>query len=497
MGPDPRRMRGEAAVAWPVLGVAALMLIALLALSGAYGFHGDEMYYVVAGQHPALGYVDQPPLTPLLSAASVALLGVSPTAVRILPAIEMALVVIVVALIARDLGGGRRAQLLAAITAAVSGYLGAGHLDTTTEPDLLAWALILWLLVRVLAGGDRRLWLAIGAVAGLALEDKDTVLFLGAGLAVGLVVTRRWDVVRSPWAWGAIAMAVALWLPNLAWQATNGWPQLVMASRIAAYASENRAQIVPLLWLFTGPLLFPVSAAGLAWILLARSARPWRVLGIAALVALALVVVTGGKAYYAIGSASLFIAAGGILLDRWMRRGHPVLKAAAFVAAAAASGALIALLTLPILPVATYATTSLPAAVPDTANQIGWPAFVSTVGSAVASLPPEERAHAVILTNDYSEASPLVLLGHGLPPVYSGHDSYWSWGPPPADRTVVIHVGDWRPTDYGAYFTGCRDVARIDNGLGIQNGEQGKAVSVCTGLREPWTTLWPELRTIS
>ena len=155
------------------------------------------------------------------------------------------------------------------------------------------------------------------------------------------------------------------------------------------------------------------------------------------------------------------------------------------------------LLTLPILPVATYATTSLPATVQDTANQVGWPQFVATVEGVVASLPADERAHAVILTNDYSEASPLILLGTGLPPVYSGHNSYWSWGPPPDDRTVVIHVGDWRPTDYGSYFTGCRDVATIDNGLGIENGEQGTAVSVCTGLRQPWSVMWPALRTIS
>ena len=122
------------AVPWLVLLVAGLMLVVLLTVSGAYGFHGDEMYYVVAGQHPAFGYVDQPPLTPLLSAASMALLGISPTAVRLLPALGMALVVVLIALIAHDLGGSRRAQVLAAVTAALSGYLGAGHLDTTTDP---------------------------------------------------------------------------------------------------------------------------------------------------------------------------------------------------------------------------------------------------------------------------------------------------------------------------------------------------------------------------
>jgi hypothetical protein len=122
---------------------------------------------------------------------------------------------------------------------------------------------------------------------------------------------------------------------------------------------------------------------------------------------------------------------------------------------------------------------------------------VSTVEAAVASLPADQRDHAVILTNDYSEASPLVLLGRGLPPVYSGHNGYSSWGPPPADRTTVVHVGDWRPEDWSRFFVDCRDVAHIDNGLGIDNGEQKKAVSVCTGLRRLWSEMWPGLQTIS
>ena len=496
-GPAPNERAPWLGVAWPVLLVAVLMIAALLVVSGAYGFHGDEMYYVVAGQHPAFGYVDQPPLTPLLSAASVAILGVSPTAVRLLPAIEMALIVILTALIARDLGGSGRAQVLAAVTTALGGYLGAGHLDTTTDPDLLAWTLVLWLVVRLLAGGDRRLWLAVGLVTGIGLENKDTLLFLGAGLAVGLVVTRRWDVVRSPWAWAAIGLAVLVWLPNLAWQAANGWPQVTMAQAISGYADDNRAQFVPLLWLFSGPLLFPVSAAGLIWILRAKAAAPWRAIGIAALVAIALAYVTGGKAYYAIGSLPIFIAAGASVTDRWLGRGHARIKLLTFATTAVFSGAFLALLTLPILSVDAFVKSSLPAAIPDIANEIGWPQFVGTVEGVVATLPADEQAHVVILTNDYSEASPLILLGHGLPPIYSGHNAYWAWGPPPADRTIVIHVGDWRPADWSQYFVGCRVVASIDNGFGLDNAEQGEPVSLCTGLTAPWNAIWASLRTIS
>jgi Dolichyl-phosphate-mannose-protein mannosyltransferase len=482
---------------WPVLLVAGLAVVLLLAVSDAYGFHRDELYFIVAGRHPAFGYPDQPPLTPLLSAASVALLGLSPTAVRVLPALAMGLVVVLTALMARDLGGARRAQLLAAVTVALSGYLAAGHFAATATYDLLFGAIILWLLLKLLAGGDRRLWLAAGVTAGIGLENKDTLLLLLLGLAVGVVVARRWDVARSPWAWAAAGIALLIWAPNLAWQATHGLPQLSMARVIAGDAATNRAQLLPILWLFTGPLLFALTVAGWAWTLLAKAAAPWRGVAVAAVVVLVLVVASGGKGYYAVGITPAFMAAGAILLDRWLARGRRLLRAAGFITAAALSGALVVYLTLPILPVATFATTSLPSQFPTSAEQIGWPQLVAQVRQVVAGLPAQERARAVILTNNYGEAAALELLGNGLPPVFSGHNGFWYWGPPSAGRTVVVHVGDWTAADWRPYFTGCRTVAHIDSGLGIDNQEQGQAISVCRGLREPWTVIWPRLRHLS
>ncbi len=484
-------------IPWTVLLVAGLMVVALLAVSGAYGFHRDELYFIVAGRHPAFGYPDQPPLTPLLSAASVAVLGLSPTAVRVLPALAMALTVVLTALIARDLGGSRRAQLLAAVTVALSGYLSAGHLDSTSTFDLLFWALILWLFVKLLAGGDRRLWLALGIVAGIGLENKDTLLLLFIGLVAGVLLARRWDIVRSSWAWAAAGVALLIWAPNLAWQATHGFPQLTMAHVIAGSAATNRVELVSVFWLIAGPFLFPVAVAGFLWLLLAKAAAPWRAMAMAPVAILVVVVVSGGKAYYAVGILPVLMAAGALLLDRWLARGRRPLRIAGFIAAATLSGMLIAYVTLPILPVATFAKTSLPSQVPTSAEQVGWPQLVATVQRVVAALPANERAHAVILTNNYGEAGALELLGKGLPPVYSGHNGFWYWGPPPADRTVVVHVGDWARADWSPYFTDCRTVARINNGLGISNQEQGQAVSVCSGLRVPWSVIWPRLRRLS
>ena len=486
-------------VPWPVLLIAGLMLVGLLAVSGAYGFHGDEMYYVVAGQHPAFGYVDQPPLTPLLSAASVALLGVSPTAVRVLPALEMALVVVLVALIARDLGGSRRAQVLAAVTAALSGYLGAGHLDTTTEPDLLAWAVILWLLVKLLAGGDRRLWLAVGVVAGIGLENKDTLLFLGAGLAVGLVVARRWDVVRSPWAWAAIGIALLLWAPNLAWQAANGWPQLTMASgdrRVrrrqpgpdrAAALAVHRAAALPGERRRAG---LGAAREGRGAVAGARDRRTGRD--------------RPGRRH----------RRQGLLRDRQRRpcSWPPARSSSTAGSRAATSGSRrwassrprrcrarsSLYLTLPILPVATYAKSSLPAAVPDTADA-GRLAAVRRDGRGRRRRAAGGRA--------CPRGDPDQRLQRGQPARPARHAacrrSTRATTPTgtgdrrrPTARSSCTSATGGRPT--GASSSSAAATSpRSTTGSGSTNSEQGKPIAVCTGLRAPWTTLWPSLRTIS
>lgn len=488
--PGPSRAVALAGGAWVV---AAAVMLLLLALASAYGFHRDELYFIVAGRHPAFGYVDQPPFTPLVSAAAVALLGLSPLAVRILPAIVMGAITLLAADMTRGFGGSRRAQVLAAVTVALSGLLAAGHLDSTATFDLLAWALTLWLLVGLLRRPDRSRWLAVGLVAGLGLENKDTILILAAGLAAGLLIARRWDVLRSRWAWLAGLVALLLWLPNLVWQASNDFPQLAMARALAGGAADNRANLLPELLLLAGPLLFPVSMAGLAWLLRSPGSQPWRALGWAFLAVLAIVVVSGGKSYYAVGFYPALMAAGAIVLDGWLGRGRRRLRATAFGAAAALSGLVAGVLVLPLVPVSSLGSSPIPGIYKESAEQVGWPELVATVARVAGELPAGDRARAVILTANYGEAGALELLGAGdsLPPVYSGHNAYWGWGPPPADRTVTILVGLEPPPPM---FEGCRLAATIDNGLGVANQEQGAPVEVCSGMSEPWAVAWPGLR---
>ena len=487
--------RGPALALIPLLAIGGLVVLGLLLLSPAYGFHRDELYFIVAGRHPALGYVDQPSFTPLISAAAVSLFGLSPTAIRILPAFAIGSCVVIAGLIARDLGGGRRAQVLAALTAAISGYLAAGHLDSTATYDLLAWSLVLWITMRLLAGADPRLWLAVGAVAGLGLENKQILLFLGASLIAGFVLARRWDIVRSRWAWAGLGIAILIWAPNLAWQASNGFPQLQMAGQIGA-SSDNRVKLIPELLLLAGPLMFPISLAGAWWLLRAPGSRTWHAVGYAVPILLILVLVTGGKSYYAAGVFAPLMAAGAVRLAGWLDRGRSTIRRAGFALAAGASFAITAVLVLPILPPTTFAASPIPGIYKESAEQLGWPELVATVEHVVAGLPADQRARAVILTDNYGEAGALELLGSGLPPVYSGHNSYWTWGPPPDDRTVAIVVTHATNDTFARYWAlgACELVARVDNGLDLDNQEQGVGVWACPNRTTPWSVSWELVR---
>ena len=485
-------------IAWrypyPVRAIAVIgltVLLGLLALSPAYGFHRDELYFIVVGRHPALGYVDQPPLTPLLAAVAVQLFGLHPWAIRILPALAIVACVALAASMARNMGGTSRAQAIAALVVAVSGFLAGGHLAATATFDILAWSVVLALMTRILAGGDRRLWLALGLAAGIGLENKHLVVFLGIGLAVGLLIHRR-DLLRTRWPWLAAAVAVLLWAPNLAWQAANGFPQLEMASRIAGDAGENRVLLVPLLLLLAGPLLFPIALAGLVALLRDHALRPYRLLGTAFLVILAVILLTGGKSYYVAGAWPPLMAAGAIVVDRWLGRSRP--RMVIFGTATAVSLVFVALLVLPVLPAATLATTGLPEIYQESAEQIGWPELAREVEGVVDGLPSDERAKAVILTGNYGEAGALELLGRDLPPVYSGHNSLWDLGPPPDDRTVAVLVGSWAPAWTHGALANCRLAATIHNDVDMPNEEEGQSILVCPTMTRTWSDAWPEFR---
>ena len=268
------------------MALAGTVAIVLVAFAGRYGYHRDELYFLAAADHLAPSFPDQGPLTPAIAAIANAIAPGSLTVLRIPAAIATALTIVLSGHICRELGGSWRAQVITGLCASVTSvFVITGHLLSTTTFDLLAWTAATLIFVRLLRGGDRRLWLLLGAVFGIALLNKPLIAFLAAGLLIGLLVVGPREVLRSRWLVGGIALALALWSPWLAWQADHGWPQLEVASSIASGGSgtsEPRWAFLPFQLLLVSPVLAPVWIAGL-WALLTRASlrryRRWRSAG--------------------------------------------------------------------------------------------------------------------------------------------------------------------------------------------------------------------------
>jgi hypothetical protein len=471
-------------------GVAAL----LVATAHRYGYHRDELYFLRAGRELAFGYVDQPPLTPLLARAMDVLLPGSLTGLRLPSALAAALVVLLTGLIVRELGGGPAAQLLAAAGMAVSAVLLAvGHLLSTSTFDLLAWTALTWLLVRALRDGGP-VWLAAGAAAGLALQNKALPLVLLAGLLAGVLAVGPRAALAGRWPWLGALAALVIWAPHLAWQAAHGFPQLTLSAAIAAGSSGSSEPwylFLPFQLVLVSPLLVPVWALG--WWRLARAPelRTWRAFAVAYVLVAAVFLVTGGKPYYLAGFFPVLLAAGAPAVVGWMRRGARGLRTGLVAAALALSLATSAVLMLPLVPVDRLAATPVPDIHYDAGETVGWPEFAATIAAVHGRVPPGERV--AVLTRNYGQAGAVDRFLPALAPAHSGHNAYWDWGPPPEEAGTLIVVG-LPEAELRRWFADVELAARIDNGVGLDNDEQGSPVWLARERLVPWPQLWPQLR---
>lgn len=348
-----RQPTAEPRLARSAFGVAGVTGAVLVALSGGYGYHRDELYFLVAGAHPAWGYPDQPPLTPLIAWATTSLFGDSLVALRLPSALAIAAVVLLAALLAREFGARPGGQVLAAGCTAVSAFvIAVGHLLSTATFDLLAWTALSWLLVRALRTGDP-IWLAVGLVAGIGLLNKTLLAFYLAALTVALLAVGPRAALRAPWLWAGVAVALVLWAPNLWWQATHGWPLLELSTAIAAGGSATSAPrwlFLPFQLVLVSLVLVPVWVIGLWRLLRDPALRMFRVFGIAYLLLAALFLVTGGKPYYLAGLYPVLLAAGAQPVLDWAKRGAASLRSGLVAAALAVSAAFSVVLFLPVVP---------------------------------------------------------------------------------------------------------------------------------------------------
>jgi hypothetical protein len=465
-----------------VFGIATLTGLVLLAVSGRYGYHRDELYFLEAGKHLAWGYPDQPPLTPLLARLMSAIAPDSLVMLRLPSTLSAAAIVVLAGLMAREFGARRGGQVVAAAGTALSGVvLATGHLLSTATTDLLGWTLLSYLLVRLLLGrATGRSWLLIGLIAGVTLQANVLVGFLLVAGLVAIGVAGPREVLRTPWIGAGVLLAAALVSPYLVWQAREGWPQLDVANGIAnghSGTSEPRWAFLPFQLLIIGPWLTPIWITGLV--------RCWRdqrlrCLALTYLLLGAVFIATGGKPYYLAGLYPLLLAAGAQPFLDAVRRPWvaPVLLALS-------TPALV--VVLPLLPA--HAAGSVVGINYDAGETIGWPEYVEQIAVSYRDLP----ADTVIVTSNYGEAGAVDRYGPrwGLPGAYSGHNGFADWGPPPAGTERVLSVG----LDHAFLvrnFSSVRPVGLLLNREDIDNDEEDVPLYYCTGPRAPWSRLWSQ-----
>jgi hypothetical protein len=474
--------------------IAAVFVALEVALSDRYGFLQDELYFIVAGHHLAFGYVDQPPLTPLLDRIT-GVLGVSPTAVRILPALAGGAVVVLAARFAALFGAGRFGRIMAALTTACAPVIYAlAHLGITEPFDLLAWVVVLLCVTTALLRDRPRWWLGAGVAAGLGLEDNNLMALLLAALLAGLLLSGQRSVLRTRWPWLGVAIAAVIWAPNVVWLATHGWTELTMAS---ALHQDNNAVADyiggPLLMLaFSGLLVIPLVIAG--------AVRLWRTpelrfMAVTVTLIVAFVVLwIPGKEYYAEGTGPAVLAAGCVAAERWIARGRqPGTRRWLVVGAPLVSTVISLPGILPVVPVADVYKIKGADQV-TLLDTVGWPQLTQAVAAQDAALARAGERPTSIFTGNYGEAGALDVLGTGdhLPPVLSGHNTFWLWGPGRAsDRVVLVvdAIGSLRP-----YFASCRMLTTYHAPYRVQNDFTDLQIGVCTGPAADWGTLWPHLK---
>ncbi|MDN4171459.1 glycosyltransferase family 39 protein [Nocardioides sp. SOB77] len=479
--PTPAATRSLALVA---AAVAALLLVT----AGGYGPHRDELYFVLVGGDPAWGYVDQPPLVPVLAHAWDAVTGGHLWLFRAPSALAAGATAWLGGLVARRLGAGPGAQVLAAAVVGLAPVtLAVGHLVSTSTYDLLVEVGLLLLVLRALE--DPRWWWAAGLLLGVGLQVKTLPALLAASVVLALLLAGPRHAFRSPHLYAAGLVSAALWAPNLVWQQAHGWPQLELAESIAAGGSGTSAGLVEL-WATQPGLVGPpvgVVLAVVGAVRLARS-REHRFILVTWVVLAVLVTATGGKPYYLAPAYVPLLAAGAIDALVWAGRGAARLRRSVLGAGLALGVVVGAVLFLPLVPAEHLHRTPVVAVNYDAGETVGWPAFVAAVEEGLDAAGPG----AVVVTGNYGEAG---AVARWIPdvPVHSGHNALWDLGPPAVDDATAVVVG-YAADDLERWCGSVAEVTRVDNGLDLDNDEQGRAVLVCRHPVGGWSAVWPRLR---
>ena len=483
-----------------IIAIATAIALIHIFTNNRYGFHRDELQFLTDARHLDWGFVPYPPLTPFLEHILLAFFGLSMIGLRMFAVIAQAIAITAGGLMARDLGGGRLAQVTAALAVAFTPVcLFEGTEFQYTSFDYLWWILIAWFSIKLLKTDNPRWWLAIGIAVGLGLETKYSIAFLIAGILTGVVLSQSRRYLRSAWFWAGIGIALLIFLPNFIWLVRHNFISYDFLQHIHVRdVGEGRGEHFwhDQAFISTNLAAVPLAIAGL--VSLFRNRR-YRMIAWMSLVPIALFAIAKGRGYYTAGVYPALVATGAVAAERWTADlgavGRSTLRIAYF-AAFAFVAVRVSAVVIPFAqsgPLKDYALRNNS----DLREEIGWDELVRTVASIRDSLPPDAQAHLGIAVGNYGEAGAIEILGpaYHLPPPISTTNSAWLRGYPTPQPTTIIVLGN-SESQANQIFTGCRLAGHVANSQGVHNEESlyHQEIFVCGPPRKPWAVVWNEHR---
>ncbi len=484
--------------------IAAIVAVIQFAAAGRYGMFRNELYFIVCGRHPAFGYVDQPPLIPLL-AALTQIGGVHIWLLRFPGIVAAILLVPLTVAFAQELGATTRGAWLAAVAIAAATLLTAmsATLSTSTFEPLMFTA-VAYLLVRGTKRNEPQLYLWAGLVAGISFEMRYGILMWGIGLLAGLLIAGPRSILRSRELWSGAGIAAAVALPNVIWQAAHGFPFLELVR------NDNSGNLIgtPLEFVVTQVflinfLLAPLCLAGIIVPFFVARLYTYRFLSIAFAVTMLVILGSHGKAYYTVGIYPTVFALGAaatttlprLLIGVWaLLAALSAVPALPFVLALESPAKLKYTLDHQSFHMKPMERAGIGAPLMQVlSDEFGWRELAAKAGSVYASLPPAQRAKAAIFASNYGEAAAVDVYGTGMPAALSGNNQYYLWGPRNFDGSVVIAI-NVDPAEWSARCASARVVATFGTSPYAMPYETHRPIVLCTGMRPPLAAQWPQFK---
>lgn len=488
-----------------VVVVLTLTVVVVHALTNhRYGFHRDELAVVGDAQHLAWGYVAYPPVTPFIARVALTLFGPSLVGLRLFSSLAIGLAMILTALMARELGGSGRAQVLAAVATGIAPIaLISGSLFQYVAFDYLWWVLITYLLIHLIKSENPRYWLAIGLVIGIGMMTKYTIGLLVIGIVIGVVLTPLRRQLTSPWLWTGVVLSLIVFSPNLIWQVQHDFISVDFLRAIHdrdTRIGRTEKNLLEQFLVCANIVTIPIWIGGLWSYFRVEEMRQYRILGWIFIVVLALLLLTEGRSYYIAPAYPMLFAAGAVTWERRLAQLSPsrarrrlLLRWTSMALGAVVFGAVM----LPLARVNSSWWKFTDKLHDNFREEIGWPELVQTVAAIYHGLPADQKSRAAILTGNYGEAGAINLYGpaRGLPQAISGVNSYWlrGYNNPPPETVIVLGFSEER---LNRLFTRCQLAGHVTNAFGVKNQETTyhPNIFVCNGPREPWDSLWVNLR---